>query len=94
MHLRVVRFTDVSPERVDQLVSQIDASEGPPVDIKAKGLTMVLDRDQGTAVVIQFFDSEQDMRDSEEALESMDSSETPGTRASIDRGEAVLELTM
>lgn len=94
MHMRVVRFTDVDPKRVEQLVSDIDASAGPPEGIKATGLQMVLDEDQRTAVVVQFFDSAEDMRDSEAAFDAMDPSETPGTRASIDRGEVKLDLKM
>ena len=94
MHMRVVRFTDVDPQRVEKLVSEIDASAGPPEGIKATGLQMVLDSEQRTAVVLQFFDSEEDMRDSEAAFEAMDPSETPGSRASIDRGEVKLDLKM
>lgn len=94
MHLRVVRFTDVDPDRVEKLVAEIDASDGPPPGIKATGLQMMLDRDQRTAVVVQVFDSDADMRDSEAGFESMDASETPGTRASIDRGEVLLDLKM
>ena len=94
MHMRVVRFTDVDPQRVEKLVSEIDASAGPPEGIKATGLQMVLDGEQRTAVVLQFFDSAEDMRDSETAFDAMDPSETPGTRASIDRGEVKLDLKM
>jgi hypothetical protein len=94
MHMRVVRFTDVDPERVEKLVSEIDASSGPPEGIKATGLQMVVDGDQRTAVVLQFFDSAEDMRDSEAAFDTMDPSDTPGTRASIDRGEVKLDLKM
>ena len=94
MHLRVVRFTDVDPDRAAKLASEIDGSEGPPPGIKATGLQMALDRDQRTAVVVQVFDSESDMRDSEAAFDSMDASETPGTRASIDRGEVLIDLKM
>jgi hypothetical protein len=94
MHMRVVRFTDVDPERVEKLVSEINESEGPPEGIKATGLQMLVDRDQRTAVVVQFFDSAEDMRDSEAAFDAMDPSETPGTRASIDRGEVKLDLKM
>jgi hypothetical protein len=94
MHMRVVRFTDVDPKRVEKLVSEIDESAGPPEGIKATGLQMVLDEDQRTAVVVQFFDSAEDMRDSEAAFDAMDASETPGTRASIDRGEVKLDLKM
>jgi hypothetical protein len=94
MHMRVVRFTDVDSERVEKLVSEIDASPGPPEGIKATGLQMVVDGDQRTAVVLQFFDSAEDMRDSEAAFDTMDPSDTPGTRASIDRGEVKLDLKM
>lgn len=94
MHMRVVRFTDVDPQRVATLVSEIDASTGPPEGVKATGLQMVLDNEQRTAVVLQFFDSEEDMRDSEAAFEAMDPSDTPGSRSSIDRGEVRLDLKM
>jgi hypothetical protein len=94
MHVRVVRFTDVDPQRVEQLVANIDEAEGPPEGVKATGLQILLDRDQQTAVVIQTFASEQDMRDSEAAFDSMDSSDTPGTRASVDRTELLRELSM
>jgi hypothetical protein len=92
--MRVVRFTDVDPKRVETLVSEINESAGPPEGIKATGLQMVLDEDQRTAVVLQLFDSAEDMRDSEAAFDSMDPSETPGTRSSIDRGEVKLDLRM
>ena len=94
MHVRVVRFTGVDPERVEKLVSEIDESGGPPEGVKATGLQILLDRDQGTSVVLQFFDSEQDMRDSESAFDSMDASDTPGSRASVDRTEMLKELKM
>jgi hypothetical protein len=94
MHMRVVRFTDVDPDRVVQLVSQIEESGGPPPGVKATGLQILLDRDQRTSVVVQLFDNEQDMRDSEAAFDAMDASETPGTRSSIDRCEVLRELKM
>ena len=94
MHMRVVRFTDVDPKRVEKVVSEIEQSAGPPEGIKATGLQMVVDEDQRTAVVVQFFDSAEDMRDSEAAFDAMEPSETPGTRASIDRGEVKLDLRM
>jgi hypothetical protein len=94
MHMRVVRFTDVDPQRVEKLVSEIEESAGPPEGVKATGLQMILDEDQRTAVVIQFFDSAEDLRSSEAAFDAMDPSQTPGTRASIDRGEVRLDLKM
>ena len=90
MHLRVVRFTDVDPDTIDERLAKREES-GPPEGIKAKAIKMMHDRDQGTAVVIQFFDSEQDMKDSEAVFDSMPAEETPGTRASVDRGEIRFE---
>jgi hypothetical protein len=92
MHARVVRFTDVTQEQVDSVLRRIDASDGPPPGVKAAGLQVLYDEDQGTAVVVQLFDSAGDMEAAEEAFDSMDPSETPGTRASIDRCEVKLDL--
>jgi hypothetical protein len=94
MHMRVVRFTDVDPERMAKLVSEISQSPEPPEGIKVSGLQMVVDEDQGTAVVLQIFDSADDMRAAEAAFDAMDPSDTPGTRGSIDRGEVKLDLKM
>jgi hypothetical protein len=92
--VRVVRFTDVDPQRLEQVVSEIDESQGPPQGIKSTGLQILVDPDQRTSVVLQFFDSAEDMADSEQAFDSMDSSETPGTRASVDRTELKREIRM
>ncbi|HEX4718413.1 MAG TPA: hypothetical protein VH300_07780 [Thermoleophilaceae bacterium] len=92
--MRVVRFTDVDPQKLEQLVSELDESQGPPEGIKSTGLQILVDADQRTSVVLQFFDSAQDMADSEQAFDSMDASETPGTRASVDRTELKRELRM
>jgi len=87
MHVRVVRFTDVDAGRLEALIAQIDESEGPPPGIPATGLQILLDKDQGTAVVLQQFDSAEDMATAEAAFDAMDASETPGTRVSVDRTE-------
>jgi len=90
----VVRFTDVDPQRVEDMVASINEAEGPPPGVKATGLQILLDRDQGTSVVLQFFDSAEDMQASEDAFNAMDASDTPGTRASVDRTELLRELKM
>jgi hypothetical protein len=93
MHIRVVRFNEVDPDRVEKLLSEIDERGEPPASgIKATKLQILLDRDQRTSVVLQYFDSEQDMRDSEQGFDSMDASETPGSRASVDRCELLREF--
>ena len=93
MYMRVVRFTDVDPDRVESLVAEINQADGPPEGMPMQGLQMLVDKDQRTAVVIQMFGSEDDMRSSEQTLNAMDASETPGTRSTIDRGEVKLDMS-
>jgi hypothetical protein len=88
--VRVVRFTDVTAERVESLVATIDET-GPPPGVPIKKLQMVFDEAQGTAVVVQYFDTEESLRDGAETFAAMDPSETPGRRASVDTGELKVE---
>jgi hypothetical protein len=94
MYARVVRFSDVDPDHLAGRVAEAETREGPPVDIPAKEVQILHDADQGTAVVIQLFETADDMAAAEAALEAMDPSDTPGTRASIDRCEIKAELSM
>ena len=48
------------------------------MDIPAKQVQILHDPDQGTAVVIQLFETADDMAAAEAALEAMDPSDTPG----------------
>ena len=91
MYVRVVRFTDVTTERVEQLLARIEEAGGPPPDVPTTGLQMLLDESQGTAVVLQFFDTAEDMQVGDQAFGAMDTAETPGTRASVDMCELKLE---
>ena len=90
MFVRVVRFTDVTAERVASLAAEIEES-GPPPGVPIKKLQVVFDEAGGTAVVLQYFDSEADLRAGSETFAAMDPSETPGTRASVDMGELKVE---
>ncbi len=92
MHARVVRFTDVDPGHLDERVGEAEARGGPPVDIPAKEVQILHDADQRTAVVIQFFETADDMAAAESALDAMDPSDTPGTRSSVDRCEVKAKL--
>lgn len=88
MHARVVRFTDVTQEQMDRLLDRINDS-GPPEGLSFRSMNLIHDPDQGTAISLQIFDSREDMEAAEEIMGGMDSSDTPGTRTSVDRGEIV-----
>jgi hypothetical protein len=91
MYVRVVRFTDVTAERVQELVGRIEEAGGPPPGVPTTGIQLLFDEAQGTAVVVQLFDTAEAMREGDEAFGAMDPSDTPGTRASVDRCELKLD---
>jgi hypothetical protein len=93
MYVRVVRFTDVSPDRIEAVLAQIKESEGPPPGISATRLQLFVDADQATAVVLQHFDTAQGMAEAARIFDAMDVSETPGTRVSVDTCEVKLDIT-
>lgn len=92
MYVRVVRFTDVTSSRVKELLARIEEGEGPPPGVPASGLQMVFDETQGTAVVLQLFETKEDMEAGDRAFGAMDAAETPGTRASVDMGDMQVDV--
>jgi hypothetical protein len=92
MYVRVVRFTGVNSERLEELLAGIREADGPPPGIPTTGLRILLDKDQGTAVVEQYFETAEDMEVGGQAFSAMDAAETPGTRVSVDMCELKLEL--
>jgi hypothetical protein len=91
--VRVVRFTDVDPEHVKSMLANIEQADGPPEGVDSSGIQILIDEDQGTAVVLQQFETREKMEEGARVLGAMDASETPGTRASVDACELKLELS-
>jgi hypothetical protein len=91
MNVRVVRFTDVTAERIEALRARVEA-EGAPPGVSANSLTVLFDESQGSAVVLQYFESAADMEEAARVLGAMDPTETPGTRASVDACEVAIEI--
>jgi hypothetical protein len=91
VYVRVVRFSDVGAERIEGLLARIEESGGPPPGAPATGLKVLYDESQGTAVVLQYFETAEDLSAGAQAFGAMDPSETPGTRTSVDMCELKLE---
>jgi hypothetical protein len=66
--------------------------EHPPPGVATTGLKVLYDEAQGTAIVLQYFATAQDMDAGAQSFSAMDAAETPGTRASVDMCEIKLEL--
>jgi hypothetical protein len=93
MYTRVVRFTDVSSERMEGLLARVKEAGGPPPGVTSTGISVLFDEANGVAVVLQHFATSADMDESAKVFAAMDPSDTPGTRTSVDACEVKLELT-
>ena len=94
MHARIVRFTDVSPERIAEINKRVEENDGPPEGVDSTGMELFVDESEGTAIFVGYFENEEKMRAAAEVFEAMDPSETPGTRASVDMCEIKLQRSM
>jgi hypothetical protein len=92
MHVRVVRFTGVSRDRMDQLLARVREAGGPPPGVTSVGLTIFFDEAQASAVVLQYFETAEDLQAGAKVFEAMDPADTPGTRVSVDACTVELEL--
>lgn len=92
MYVRVVRFTDVTAERMATLLPAVEEADGPPPGAPVTRLEILFDEAQGTAVVLQHFATQADLEAGAAVFAAMDPSETPGTRASVDACELKLAL--
>jgi hypothetical protein len=88
---RVVSFEGVDAARVEEMKGQMN--EGRPDDIPASEVVMLYDAEAEKAVVVLFFDSEDDYRRADATLTAMPATETPGRRTSVGRYEVAVRAT-
>ena len=71
------------------------AGEGPPEGVPAKGFLMLIDPDEGRSLAIALFDTEEDMRTGDEALNAMDPDPSMGDlgrRTSVEMYEVAVDV--
>ena len=88
---RVVSFDGVSTDRMKEMQSEMRDSE-PPEGLPAKEIIMLHDADAEKAVVILFFDSEEDYRQGDETLSAMDAGDTPGQRTGVAKYDVAVRM--
>jgi heme-degrading monooxygenase HmoA len=92
MYARIASFEGRDSSLTDQLIQRV-RDQGPSAIPDAKGFLGLFDRERGTALGITFFDSEEAIRNSQQAFEDMAQnfpSEMRGRRTSVD----VYEVTI
>jgi hypothetical protein len=89
---RVVTFEGVDKDRIDQLTREMRDGDQPE-DVPAKEIVMLHDPEADKSIVILFFDSEDDYRRGDEALNAMPADDTPGRRTSVSKYDVAFRMT-
>ena len=92
MYARIASFEGRDPSLTDELIQKV-RDQGPSSVPDAKGFLGLFDREGGTSLGITFFDSEEAIRNSQQAFEDMAKNFPPdmrGSRTSVD----VYEVTI
>jgi hypothetical protein len=89
---RVVTFDGVDSDRMAQMQQEMQSGDRPD-DVPAKEIVVLHDPEAGKAVVVLFFDSEEDYRRGDEALSAMPASDTPGQRTSVTKYDVAFRMT-
>jgi hypothetical protein len=93
MYARVASFEGRDPSLTDELIERV-RERGPGAVAAARGFLGLFDREHGTALGITFFDSEEAIRDSEQAFEEMAQhfpTEMRGRRTSVETYEVTIQ---
>jgi hypothetical protein len=89
---RVVSFSGVTKDRVEQLKQQINEG-GRPDDIPATEILILHDPESEASLAIVFFETEDDYRRGDEALNAMPTDDTPGSRSSVTKYNVAVRRT-
>ena len=89
---RVVTFDGVSSERMDEMRREMEGDTRPD-DVPATEIVVLHDPEAEKSLVILFFDSEEDYRRGDAALNAMPAAETPGQRTSVTKYDVAFRMT-
>ena len=96
MFARVARWEGADADRLREVAEEIRGAEGPPPGVPAKGFMMLNDAASGTSLAIALFETEDDMKTGDAALNAMNPGEDPGggTRTSVEMYEVAVEVRL
>jgi hypothetical protein len=88
---RVVSFEGVSPERIQELKSEIEGGEQPE-GMNATEMLVLHNADDAKSLAIVFFESEEDYARGDAILDAMPRGDTPGQRTSVSKYDVALRM--
>lgn len=94
MYARVATF-EGDPANIDEAISrvkgEVEGGSPPPGLESAKGMMMLVNRENGKGMGLTFFDSEDDLRRGDEALNNMNPGPSAGRRTSVEVYEVAVQ---
>lgn len=95
MYARVARWEGADAETLDRTAADIrsQSDDGPPEGVPAKQFLLLQDKENGRAVAITLFESEDDYRQGDETLNSMSPpGDGMGQRVAVEKYEVAAQL--
>ena len=89
---RVVTFEGVGSDRMDEMRRRMQDGERPD-NLPASEILVLHDADDESAVVVVFFDNEEDYARGDATLSAMPADETPGRRAAVKKYDVALRMS-
>lgn len=88
---RVVSFDGVDSDRMAEMQREMEGGERPD-DVPAKEIVVLHDPEAAKSLVILFFETEDDYRRGDEALNAMPAGDTPGQRTSVSKYQVAVRM--
>jgi len=88
---RVVSFDGVDRDRIEKMKSEMREGERPE-EIPATEVIVLHDPEAEKSLAIVFFETEDDYRKGDEALNAMPAGETPGRRSSVTKYDVAIRM--
>ena len=88
---RVVTFDGVSKDRMDEMRGEMEQGQ-PPEGFPPAELLALHDPGAEKSLVVVFFETEDDYRKGDEALNAMPAGETPGRRSSVTKYDVAIRM--
>ena len=90
---RVVSFDGVSSDRMADMQREMQEGGERPENVPAKEIVVLHDPEAEKSLVILFFETEDDYRRGDEALNAMPAGDTPGQRTSVAKYQVAFRMT-
>jgi hypothetical protein len=97
MYARVATWEGADADALRRSADEIkgQADQGPPPGVPATGFTMLIDPESGKSIAIALFETEEDLRKGDEALNAMNpSGDDVGQRVSVETYEVGVEIRL